>query len=158
MLTDRVFAPNLNFKPGKDDANIPCTGIMLGQKEVLMKKKYVMPVVVLLLFIVNSVFSGCSNSATRTPQNFPNDSALLAWLISQQNPPEATNAHVWLNHARQLQAAALGDGYIINVSMTYDEETELYTVLCEAILDDGSWYYWDPDYDDLIYWLDVDNL
>ncbi len=85
-------------------------------------------------------------------EKFPDAEALEAWLVAQANPPPSKDAILWLSHAIQLQEAALEDGYIINVEIT-STDYRYYAVLCTAILEDNSYCYWDPETDEIYYWL-----
>jgi len=90
-------------------------------------------------------------------KNFPNAEVLEAWLAEQPNPPKSVDAILWLFHALQLQEKALEDGYIINVEII-SAHYRYYTVLCTAILEDNSYYYWDPETDEIYYWLNVTHF
>ena len=89
------------------------------------------------------------------PRNFGDVNELRNWLASQPDPPEARDPVEWLSHGCELQHKALEDGYIINVECTLSEDTMYYTILCTAILEDDSYYYWDPDNDNIQYWMDA---
>ena len=92
-------------------------------------------------------------------KNFRDGDALEAWLQKELNPPTTTDAIRWYAHGLQLQERALEDGYIISVILL-DREGKglLYEVFCYAVLEDGSLYWWDPETDDIYYWLDVKHF
>jgi len=90
-------------------------------------------------------------------KRFPDADVLEAWLIEQPNFPQSTDAVLWYSHALQVQEKALEDGYIINAEL-YSEDDETYSVYCTAILEDGSYYWWDPETDNIYYWLDVKHF
>jgi ElaB/YqjD/DUF883 family membrane-anchored ribosome-binding protein len=88
------------------------------------------------------------------PRRFRDVVELESWLDRQEIPPKSVDAILWLEHGLRLQNAALADGYIINVEL-FSEDDIYYTVWCTAILQDGSFYWWDPDTHDIYYWLDI---
>jgi len=88
------------------------------------------------------------------PQRFSDAEALEAWLAGQPNGPVSTDAILWLSHGLQLQRAALEDGYIINVELITEDDI-YYSVYCTAVLEDNSYYGWDPETDDIYYYLNV---
>ena len=87
-------------------------------------------------------------------EKFPDADALEAWLNLQPNPPESTDAILWLSHAIILQEKALKDGYVINIELVSHEDGA-YSIFCSAILEDDSYYWWDPETDDIYYSLNV---
>jgi hypothetical protein len=92
------------------------------------------------------------------PRLFEDSAELEAWLAGQPTPPEATDAVLWYEHARQLQKAAVEDGYIISADYIGPDSDGLYTIWCSAVLQDNSYYYWDPDTDSLYYGMDVKHF
>ena len=88
------------------------------------------------------------------PKLFKDSSELETWLAGQPDPPKAVDAVLWYRHALDLQAAAVKDGYLISAVITDEDKDGLYLVWCSACLKDGSLYLWDPETDDLHYWLD----
>lgn len=87
------------------------------------------------------------------PRKFRDAAELEAWLNKQPVPPTATNATLWVDHGLKLQKAALEDGYVINVEIDEGENEGYYVVTCTAMLEDNSYYWWDPDDHDLHYWI-----
>jgi len=88
------------------------------------------------------------------PRLFKDASELEAWLANQPNYPESADAVLWFNHARDLQKAAAEDGYIISADI-WDHGNGEYTVWCSAVLQDHSYYWWNPETDEIYFAMDV---
>jgi len=89
------------------------------------------------------------------PRLFKDVSELEDWLVKQPNPPASQDAIMLFKHARDLQSAAAKDGYIISADFEGPDEEGLYYVWCSAVLEDYSYYYWDPDTDNISFLMDV---
>jgi len=87
------------------------------------------------------------------PKRFADVEALEAWLQNDVNPPTTTDYKLRYTHALQQQERALKDGYIISAAILSGEYGNL--VICSAVLEDNSLYWWTPEIDDLIYVFDV---
>jgi len=89
------------------------------------------------------------------PRYFPSGTELQNWLADDNmSDRSSTDAGVWYANARELQQRALEDGYIISAGM-FDNLDGTFSVWCSAVMEDDSLYWWDPDTDDITYWLDV---
>lgn len=88
------------------------------------------------------------------PRYFEDVTELDLWINSQPKPnSESSDAVQWLDRALGQQKVALNDGYIINVEL-WDTGSGYYYVDCTAMLQDGSYYFWDPDTNEIGYMLD----
>ena len=93
---------------------------------------------------------------TCPPKRFADMNELEAWLLEQPTPSKSNNANSWYAHARQIQEAGLKDGYIIDAVIVPDYVDESkYVVNCYAVTEDHSLYWWDPETDEIYFWLDV---
>ena len=91
------------------------------------------------------------------PRRFNSNLELESWLDDQPNPPSSADAVLWLRHALDMQQAAADDGFLISADQWTDDGV-YYQVWCSAVLEDGSYYWWDPDTDDIYYSLDVNHF
>ena len=89
------------------------------------------------------------------PRYFSSGTELQNWLADDNmSDRSSADAVVWYTNARELQKRALEDGHIINACIR-DNLDGTFTVWCEAVTEDNSLYWWNPDTDDITYWLDV---
>jgi len=88
------------------------------------------------------------------PRRFRDASELEDWLSEQPNTPVSSDAILWLSHGLELQEKAAEDGYIISVELS-STGNNLYVTYCSAALQDNSYYFWDPETDEIYYWLDT---
>jgi len=104
---------------------------------------------------LHSAESELQDISSRCPPRFFNDiTELDKWIDTQPKPTnESSDAVQWLDRALEQQKAALNDGYIINVELWTDDAI-YYSIDCAAMLQDGSYYWWDPDINEIYYWLD----
>ncbi|MHA1874014.1 MAG: hypothetical protein ACTSVB_07860 [Candidatus Heimdallarchaeaceae archaeon] len=82
---------------------------------------------------------------------------LQLWLdqdnISDRNSSDAV---IWYASALELQKRAIKDGYIINAYIFEDTENpEYFTVYCDAVTEDNSLYWWDPETDEVYYEMNI---
>ena len=93
------------------------------------------------------------------PRYFPSAVELQNWL-AEDNISDRTSADavLWYANARELQKRALEDGYIINAYIFESETPGYYNVYCDAVTEDDSLYWWDPETDDIYYELDVKHF
>ena len=94
------------------------------------------------------------------PRYFSSATELQDWLaeddISQRSSADAV---VWYANGLKLQRRALEDGYIINAYILESPDNPgYYNVYCDAVMEDDSLYWWDPETDDIYYWLDVKHF
>jgi len=91
-------------------------------------------------------------------ERFSTNLALESWLSLQPNPPSSSDAVLWLRHALDLQQAAADDGFLISADYYGPFEDDTYVVWCSAVIANGSYYWWDPDTDDIYYALDINHF
>ncbi len=82
------------------------------------------------------------------PREFNSHRELTDWLRDNPVPDEGTQVYANDMYAQTLQIRedALKYGYIVSATCVYDEETELYTVSCETVIN-GHMFWWYPDED-----------
>jgi hypothetical protein len=89
------------------------------------------------------------------PRYFSSGTELQNWLADDNiSDRSSSDAIVWYSNARELQKRALEDGYIIN-AYVWDNLDGTYSAYCDAVTEDNSLYWWDPETDDTYYFLDV---
>ena len=92
------------------------------------------------------------------PRYFSSGVELQNWLAEDNiSDRHSTDAVLWYANALELQERALRDGYIINAYI-WDNLDGTYTVFCDAVTEDNSLYWWDPETDDIYYELDVKHF
>ena len=85
---------------------------------------------------------------------------LQLWLnqdnISDRNSSDAV---LWYASALELQKRAIKDGYIINAYIFQDADNpEYFTVYCDAVTEDNSLYWWDPETDEVYYEMNIKHF
>jgi len=85
------------------------------------------------------------------PRRFSSAEELETWLNKQPSSPKGSDAILWFKHALRLQEAAARDGYIISAYLVPAEQDGYWIVYCEAILENGDTWIWDPDTRELYY-------
>jgi hypothetical protein len=92
------------------------------------------------------------------PGYFASATELQNWLATDDiSDRSSTDAVLWYASAQELQERALEDGYIINAYI-WDNLDGTYSVYCDAVTEDNSLYWWDPETDDIYYALDVKHF
>ena len=92
------------------------------------------------------------------PRYFSSGTELQSWLAEDNiSDRSSADAVVWYANAQELQKRALEDGYIINAFM-WDNLDGTYSIYCDAVTEDDSLYWWDPETDDIYYELDVKHF
>ena len=89
------------------------------------------------------------------PRRFSSRLELESWLGGQPNPSSSSDVIQLFRHALDLQQAAADDGFLISADYMGPFDDETYYVWCSAVLADGSYYWWNPDTDDIYYALNV---
>ena len=92
------------------------------------------------------------------PGYFSSATELQNWLAADDiSDRSSVDAVLWYANAQELQKRALEDGYIINAYI-WDNLDGTYNVYCDAVTEDNSLYWWDPETDDIYYALDVKHF
>lgn len=92
------------------------------------------------------------------PGYFSSATELQNWLATDDiSDRSSVDAVLWYANAQELQKRALEDGYIINAYI-WDNLDGTYNVYCDAVTEDNSLYWWDPETDDIYYALDVQHF
>ena len=82
------------------------------------------------------------------PREFNSYQELTEWLRTNPVSDEGQKEYAedTYEQALRIQEDALKDGYIVSATCVYDEETELYTILSETVIN-GHMFWWYPDED-----------
>ncbi|HEY4711917.1 MAG TPA: hypothetical protein VIH69_04470 [Dehalococcoidia bacterium] len=92
------------------------------------------------------------------PGYFSSATELQNWLATDDiSDRSSADAVLWYANAQELQERALEDGYIINAYI-WDNLDGTYSVYCDAVTEDNSLYWWDPETDNIYYALDVKHF
>jgi len=92
------------------------------------------------------------------PGYFSSSTELQNWLADDNiSDRSSVDAVLWYANAQELQQRALEGGYIINAYI-WDNLDGTFSVYCDAVTEDNSLYWWDPETDDIHYELDVKHF
>lgn len=87
-------------------------------------------------------------NAVHPPREFLSRGELEDWLLTNNvsEKPAGVYAEDWYAHAMEVQADALGDGYIVSVDYDYDAAEDAYFIYCTTVIS-GTVWYWNPETD-----------
>lgn len=111
-------------------------------------------------FIIYGLTKSATVEQSQDLRYFKDGTELQLWLdqdnISDRNSSDAV---IWYASALELQKRAIKDGYIINAYIFEDTENSGYfTVYCDAVTEDNSLYWWDPETDEVYYEMNIKHF